>query len=209
MKKNGYLITIEGIDGSGKSTLCSALAQELTQKNYTVLVTREPGGSALGKHLRTIVHQDATKLDPKAEYLLFAADRAEHIATVVQPALEKGQVVISDRMGDSSLAYQGYGRGIDCTMIELVNRWAMNGLTPQTIMYVKIPIEIALERIKKTRPQLTSFELEAAAFWRRVSDGFDTIFKDKKNVITLDGTLPTETLVTIILAELSDKLPPV
>lgn len=200
MKKNGYLITIEGIDGSGKSTLCQGLWAALASAHHEVLVTREPGGSDLGKHLRALLHEQTIQLNAKAEYLLFAADRAQHIASVVKPALDQGKIVISDRMGDSSLAYQGYGRGLDCQMIKEVNSWAMNGIEPDLILYLKLPISYAIERIKKTRPQLTSFEKEADAFWYRVADGFEEIFKEKKQVLTLDALAQPQDLVDKVMA---------
>src|ERR1700730_16197149 len=129
----GMLIVIEGIDGAGKSTLAKSLADILTTQGNTVLLTKEPGGSQLGKQLRTILQNQPIPITPIAEYLLFAADRAQHIEQVVKPALERGAIVISDRMGDSSLAYQGYGRGIDKNNIRTVNQWAMQGLTPDLV----------------------------------------------------------------------------
>src|SRR3972149_5899470 len=120
------LITLEGIDGSGKSTLAKKMADTL----HNVVLTKEPGGSALGKKLREILQMQPVPITPIAEFLLFAADRAQHFDEVVIPALEQNKIVISDRMADSSLVYQGYGRGINMENIKLVNKWVMQDITP-------------------------------------------------------------------------------
>lgn len=190
----GSLVTIEGIDGSGKSSLCKAIAEKLAQQDRAHLLTKEPGGSELGQHLRTLLHTRTQPICPEAEFLLFAADRAQHVQTVIAPALQAGKIVISDRMSDSSLAYQGYGRGLDCSMIEQVNHWVMGEYTPTVTIYIKVPIDIAFERIIKTRATLTAFEQEQRIFWERVSNGFDAIFAKRNNVIILDGTLPEPVL---------------
>src|SRR5438067_1616217 len=113
MKTQGMLITIEGIDGSGKSTLAKNLYQHLIANDVDALLTREPGATPLGKALRTILQEKNVAVCDQAEYLLFAADRAQHFKDTIIPALAKGTVVISDRMADSSLVYQGYGRGLN------------------------------------------------------------------------------------------------
>ncbi len=192
----GKLITIEGIDGSGKSTLAINLAQSLTASGYDVVLTKEPGGSTLGKKLRTILQTQPVPITPIAEYLLFAADRAQHMQDRVQPALNRGAIVISDRMADSSLAYQGYGRGIDCNKIREINAWAMQNSTPDLVFYLKISPEQAAQRIEN-RSTLTAFEKEQIAFAKRVVHGFDEIFKVRQDVITIDATLSLKEITTI------------
>ena len=182
----GLLITIEGIDGSGKSTLAKNLSHCLTTKQLPTILTKEPGGTPLGEQLRAIVQKQKIVLQPKAEYLLFAADRAQHFTDIIVPHLKKNMLIISDRMADSSLAYQGYGRGLAIEMIQTINSWVMLNIQPDLVMYVKIPIATALERIKK-RQTLTAFEQEQISFMQQVSDGFDTLYKDKTNVIIIDG----------------------
>ncbi len=196
MITTGKLITIEGIDGSGKSTLCKAIFTKLEKKKYSCRLTKEPGGSELGKHLRTILHERTNPLSDKAEYLLFAADRAQHFDRVIQPSLKEGKIIISDRMADSSLAYQGYGRSLDCSMIEAVNHWAMNAIKPDVTIYLKIDINTALNRIKQSRDSLTAFEQEKYLFWQRVTAGFEEIFSKRSNVLTLDARQSTEELAT-------------
>ncbi len=183
----GKLICIEGIDGSGKSTLAKQLAQHLKNAGHDVLLTKEPGGSALGKQLRTILQTQPVPITPVAEYLLFAADRAQHVVDVVKPALERGAIVISDRMADSSLVYQGYGRGIDKNMIAQVNAWALQGIEPDLTLYVKIDAATAALRVK-SRNTLTAFEKEQRDFVERLIQGFNELYQTKQNVITIDGS---------------------
>jgi dTMP kinase len=196
MKKTaqGFLIVLEGIDGSGKTTLAQRLASVLMQRNYDVVVTREPGGTEFGKDLRALLQHGSVRPIPEAEFLLFAADRAQHVHTIVKPALARGSIVISDRMADSSMAYQGYGRGIDRTMIESVNQWALQGVRPDLIFYIKLDWETALQRIEKNRAVLTEFEKEKQEFFERVTQGFDAIFTHRPEVVVLDGTKTPEAL---------------
>lgn len=186
---SGMLISVEGIDGSGKSTLVHHLAQQLQTCGCPVVATKEPGGSSLGKLLRNILQHRPVALMSRAEYLLFAADRAQHMDEVIKPALKAGSIVISDRMADSSLAYQGYGRGEDLTMITTINTWAMQEYKPDLTFYMKIEPQEAIKRLR-TRRVLTVFEKEQTGFVERLITGFNEIFRNRDNVITLDGTLP-------------------
>lgn len=187
----GMLVTIEGIDGAGKSTLAHNLKNLLNNKNMSVVLTKEPGATLLGQKLRTIVQEKSVPVDALAEYLLFAADRAQHFTDVIIPNLHNNNIVISDRMADSSLAYQGYGRGLDKDMINKVNNWAMRSIQPDVVLYIQLPFEVALERLKK-RKNLTSFEQEKADFFKKVIQGFDDILQQRNNVVVLDGTQSPE-----------------
>lgn len=189
----GILITIEGIDGSGKSTLASNLHSYLKQQGFPAVLTKEPGGSALGKQLREIL-QTQKQLSAKAEYLLFAADRAEHFQKVISPHLQQHAIIISDRSSDSSLVYQGYGRGLDVDMIEQVNGWSKNGLCPDLILYINVSAECAQKRLLSRNENLTAFEQEDSSFTKRLIHGFTEVFKNRKNVISLDGNESPETL---------------
>lgn len=193
MIKNGILISLEGIDGSGKSTLAGNLFEVLSRK-FSAILTKEPGATALGQKIRTIVQEKNVAVCAKAEYLLFAADRAQHFDEIVIPALKSHKMVISDRMADSSLVYQGFGRGLELDAIASINQWAMNNRQPDLTFYVKVPIEVALERLKIRNQELTSFEKEDISFIERLSKGFEEIFKNKNNVITLDGQESPEIL---------------
>jgi dTMP kinase len=196
---NGLLISIEGIDGSGKSSLAKGLEYNLTQKEFTVLLTKEPGGTALGKTLRSKLLTKDVPVSTKTEYLLFATDRSQHSDEVVMPALQKGSIVISDRMGDSSLVYQGYGRGLDIEKLTLINNWAMNNRQPDIVFYLKLSAQEAYKRIEKRNEELTSFEKETE-FMHTLEKGFDDLFKDRENVITLDGLQPKDILVKAALS---------
>ncbi len=185
--KTGLLIAVEGIDGSGKSTLASSLRKSLEQEQLPVILTFEPGDTQLGTHIRKLLQERPTAMSDTAEYLLFAADRAQHMHEVVKPLLAAHNIVISDRMADSSLAYQGYGRGLDKNMIREVNSWALQNIKPDITLYVKISLATSLERLKARKTVPTAIEQEKAEFTERVINGFETIFKDRRDVIVLDG----------------------
>lgn len=191
----GILISIEGIDGSGKSTLARSLHHTLSAQGVENLLTKEPGGSQLGRYLRTLLQEKTVPVCPTAEFLLFAADRAQHFHDVIVPNLCQNKLVISDRMADSSVVYQGYGRGLDIEMITSVNTWAMKGIKPDLTLYVQLPLTVAYERIKQRNEKLTSFEQEKQSFMERLIKGFDKLLKDKEHVILLDGTLDPQQLV--------------
>ena len=186
IKKTGFLITIEGIDGSGKSSAALALADAL-DVHYPVVLTKEPGGTELGKHLRELLQKRAYGVCPQAEFLLFAADRAQHMTELVLPALNEGKIVISDRMADSSRAYQGFGRGLDDNWITRINQWAMADRTPDLTVYLKIDYKTAASRLKKRNEDATVFEQEKEAFFGRVIDGFEHIFKERSAVLVIDA----------------------
>lgn len=191
-QQHGILIALEGIDGSGKSTLARNLAIALQNQNHAVVLTKEPGDSKLGALVRAIVQKQDVPVSPKAEFLLFAADRAQHFAELIEPQLAQGKIIISDRLSDSSLAYQGFGRGLSIDLIKTVNTWAMNNIKPDITCYIRIAPAQALERLH-SRTELTAFEKQQA-FMQRVLAGFEELYKDRKDVIILDGTESPEIL---------------
>jgi dTMP kinase len=204
--KKGFLISIEGIDGSGKSSLIHPVAKVLKEDGLDVVVTQEPGGTTLGRGLRQLLHEEKKHICDKAEFLLFASDRVQHFEEVVTPSLKEGKIVISDRMGDSSLAYQGYGRGLDLEIVKKVNDWAMNKIEPDLVFYIKLDLQTAINRIMLRGGKLTSFETEEELFWQRVINGYDTIFKNRDNVILLDGNLNTEELTKQTVKEITKHI---
>lgn len=196
---HGLLISIEGIDGSGKSSLAKGLEFNLTEKKFDVILTKEPGGTELGKALRALLMNKDVPVCDKAEFLLFATDRSQHFHHIVLPALHKECIVISDRMSDSSLVYQGYGRGLDIETLTTVNNWTMNNRKPDIVFYLKLSAEEAYKRIQKRQEALTSFEKETA-FMHKLETGFDALFKTQENVVTLDALQPKEILVKAALS---------
>lgn len=193
MKKitNGFLICIEGVDGSGKSLFAKALNQELIIHGYATLLTREPGGTPLGERIRELLFDKQTPPCPKAEFLLFAASRAQHCHDLIAPALSAGKIIISDRMADSSLVYQGYVRELSLDLIRSVNTWSMNDLKPTLIFYLKVDAHTALNRISQRTIERCDFEDSLAPLEKAIK-GFDTIFAGNKIVITIDATQTPE-----------------
>lgn len=200
---NGFLISIEGIDGSGKSSLAKNIYHKLS--DYSCVLTKEPGGTPLGEKIRSILLAKDAQMCPKAEYLLFAASRAEHFEELVIPKLNEGSIVISDRMGDSSVVYQGYARGLEIETIKSINAWAMNNVTPNITFYLKLSVKEALERIKKRNEELTVFEQEEI-FIQKTLDAFEDLFKNQKNVIMLDAAQSPETLTQQAIEEIYKRI---
>lgn len=196
----GKLIVFEGIDGAGKSTLAARVVSLLQEDSCQVLLTREPGGTPEGLTIRTWLGQGMAHKVSEAEYLLFAADRAFHVAQVVLPALQRGTVVLSDRMADSSYVYQVCGRGIDGAMVNAVNEWTMKGIVPDLTIYLAIDYTTAQQRLNKEfRPgELVHYDQERADFFRRVIRGYDSLYANRKDVIKLDATQKIETNAQIV-----------
>ncbi|WP_405880613.1 dTMP kinase [Streptomyces sp. NBC_01136] len=203
---NGFFIALEGGDGAGKSTQAEALAEWIRAKGHEVVVTREPGATPVGKRLRSILLDvSSAGLSHRAEALLYAADRAEHVDTVVRPALERGAVVISDRYIDSSVAYQGAGRDLSPTEIARINRWATNGLVPHLTVLLDVSPEAARERFTEAPDRLES---EPVEFHTRVRSGFLTLAAaDPGRYLVVDAAQEPEAVTTVIRHRLDVMLP--
>ncbi|MGW0613434.1 dTMP kinase [Streptomyces sp. NPDC002788] len=203
---SGFFIALEGGDGAGKSTQAEALAEWIRAKGHEVVLTREPGATPVGKRLRSILLDvSSAGLSNRAEALLYAADRAEHIDTVVRPALERGAVVISDRYIDSSVAYQGAGRDLSPTEIARINRWATNGLVPHLTVLLDVAPETARERFTEAPDRLES---EPAEFHARVRAGFLTLAAaDAGRYLVVDAGQEPEAVTTVIRHRLDRVLP--
>ena len=199
---SGTLIAVEGIDGSGKSTLVGDLSRELASLGREIVVTKEPGGTDFGKHLLDILHKDRDWLGYQAEFLLFATDRSHHFQSVVVPALERGAIVLSDRLADSSLAYQAHGRGLNREMVDRINRWAMSDIQPDLVFYLHLTYEQASKRIRQRQKALSTFEKEQQDFWQRVIAGYDKELLGRESVITIDASQTQEA----VYAEAVEKL---
>ncbi|MFF0715937.1 dTMP kinase [Streptomyces bauhiniae] len=203
---NGFFISLEGGDGAGKSTQAEALAEWIRAKGHEVVLTREPGATPVGKRLRSILLDvSEAGLSHRAEALLYAADRAEHVDTVVRPALERGAVVISDRYIDSSVAYQGAGRDLSPTEIARINRWATGGLVPHLTVLLDVPPEVARERFTEAPDRLES---EPAEFHARVRSGFLTLAAaDPGRYLVVDAGQEPEGVTSVIRHRLDTVLP--
>ncbi|MBN1459950.1 MAG: dTMP kinase [Armatimonadetes bacterium] len=164
----GLFITIEGIDGSGKTTQAELLVARLRSEGYTVCQTREPGGSPVGEELRALVLSPAHAITPEAELFLYLADRALHVSRVVRPALEAGELVVCERHADSTLAYQGFGRGLDVAFLRQLNQMATGGLQPD--LTVVLDLDARDARLDGAR--LDRLESEGQEFLARVAAGF-------------------------------------
>jgi dTMP kinase len=202
----GFFLAVEGGDGAGKSTQVEALAEWIRGKGHDVVVTREPGATAIGKRLRAILLDVSTAgLSHRAEALLYAADRAEHVDSVVRPALERGAIVLTDRYVDSSVAYQGAGRDLAPTEIARISRWATRGLVPHLTVLLDISPETARERFTEAPDRLES---EPAEFHRRVRDGFLALAAaDPARYLVVDAARDPEAVTTVIRHRLDQLLP--
>jgi dTMP kinase len=192
---DGAFITFEGIDGCGKSTQMRLLASDLRMRGLDVVSTREPGGTPLGKRLRTVLLDPQIEVDPLAELLLFAADRAQHVRTLLRPAIESGSIVFSDRYADATAAYQGAGRNFTREMITAVIGLATEGLKPDLTLVFDLPVPECLARtVRRTNGENQADRLDAedAAFHTRVRDAYLQIAADEPErvrVINASGSI--------------------
>lgn len=176
----GLFITVEGPEGSGKTTVAKKIVQKLTEDGFSVLYTREPGGVEIAEKIRDIILDvNNTNLDARSEALLYAASRRQHLIEKVLPALQKGMIVICDRFIDSSLAYQGYARGIGIDEVYKINQFAIDQHWPDLTILLDIDPKIGLERIMKERQnEINRLDLEGLSFHQKVHEGYQ-IIKEK------------------------------
>jgi dTMP kinase len=197
----GRFIALEGGEASGKSTQAAGLAARLG-----AVLTREPGGTALGGAIRSLLLDDVTaSMDPRTEALLLAADRAQHVAEVVRPALDAGRDVVSDRSAGSSLAYQGFGRGLPLEEVRHLSSWATCDLWPDLVLLVVVPPEVAAARTTAAPDRLEAAGVE---FHRRVAEGFRALADaDPGRWVVIDGTGSVADVAARIDAAVAERLP--
>lgn len=211
MRSSTLFIAIEGIEGSGKSSLQRGLSTELCKRGIDVLLTREPGGTPLGLSIRSLLLANEETPSQKAELLLFAADRAEHVAKVITPAIQAGKTVICDRFLFSTIAYQGYGRGLSFSMIEKVNSIAVGELLPEVVFLLDLPVSEGLRRARSRHAALgdnswTRFEEEELSFHEKIRHGFLEIAAAHKHFfVTLDATQSTDSILSVAMRHLEHR----
>ena len=191
----GKFITFEGIDGSGKSTQLRMLAGALRQRSIDVITTCEPGGTPLGRRLREAFLETEETVAPIAEFLLFAADRAQHVEFLIKPAIEEGRIVVSDRFADATFAYQGAGRGFPESTVNEIIKLATGGLKPDLTLFFDITVENALNRMQKrteTGEYRNRMDVESAEFYSNVRAAYLRIAKsepDRFRVVDANGSV--------------------
>lgn len=206
-------ITFEGMEGCGKSTQVTKLVEYFIRLGHDVLQTLEPGGSKLGQDLRRILlHPENSDLAPTCELFLYLADRAQHLATIIRPALANGRTVICDRFADSTIVYQGYGRGLDPKVLRQLNEVAVQDLWPDVTILLDIDPRIGLGRAlnrnkrSKVADSQGRFEAENLAFHTRIREGYLTWASlNRKRFVIIDGSQDPETVFTAILRSLEER----
>lgn len=205
-------LTVEGVEGAGKSTLIQLLAKALELRGVTCLCTREPGGCSLGRQIRPLLLQSSQNIDSRAELFLFLADRAQHVAETIRPALARGEWVLCDRYSDSTIAYQGYGRGMDKDALQRLDSWASDNLWPDLTLLLDLPVEEGLARararngLQHLEDAEGRFEAEALTFHKRIRQGFlERAARWPERFRVLDARLSPEELLAKALAAIDDR----
>lgn len=194
----GKFITFEGPEGSGKTTQIRALGEYLSERGRDVLITREPGGTGIGDQIRAVLHDVRnTAMLPNTEILLYSASRAQIVGEVIRPALARGQVVLCDRYADSTMAYQGYGHGLDREALRQITRFATGGLAPDLTLYLDIAVEAGLQRklraFQAGESELNRMDRKELAFHQRVRQGYlEMAAAEPSRWVVIDASLPIE-----------------
>ncbi|WP_057876354.1 dTMP kinase [Liquorilactobacillus aquaticus] len=206
----GKFVTFEGPDGSGKTSVLKAIIAHLDQAGINYLETREPGGNRIAEAIRQIIlDKDLTEMDARTEALLYAAARRQHLVETVFPALEEGKLVLSDRYVDSSIVYQGAGRGIGENEVAQMNNFATDGLVPELTLYFDVAPEIGLQRIKKHRQsEIDRLDTESLGFHQSVHAAYLKLAQQEtERIVTIDANQPLEKVIEDAFSQLSNKLP--
>jgi dTMP kinase len=203
-------VSLEGPDGSGKTTQISFLAEYLQTLGHEVLITREPGGTPIGDQIRSVIHDvKNVEMTGEAEFLLYSASRAQHVREAIMPHLEKGGTVVCDRFADSSMAYQGYGRELDLERVRIITRFATHGLTPHLTIYLDLPVEVGLERKQSAHRahagEWNRLDQQTIDFYHRVRRGYLRMAEaepDRWLVIDATQSIPSTQAAIIARLEL-------
>ncbi|WP_349977373.1 dTMP kinase [Streptococcus parasanguinis] len=206
---NGTLISFEGPEGAGKSSVLEAVLPLLEEKGIPFITTREPGGVDIAEKIRQVIlDPDHTSMDAKTELLLYIASRRQHLVERVLPALAAGKIVLMDRFIDSSVAYQGYGRGLSVEDIEWLNQFATDGLKPDLTLYFDLDVEEGLARIAKNRErEVNRLDLEGLELHQKVRQGYLALSeKEPERIVKIDASQSFEAVFADVLAVLENRL---
>jgi dTMP kinase len=209
VKREGFFITLEGGDGSGKTTVLGRVAAYLQNHSMPYLITREPGGVDIAEKIRSIILDPAhTAMDARTEALLYAAARSQHLAEVVEPALQEGITVLCDRFVDSSLVYQGYARGLGIEEVWGINRFATGGRMPDLTFYLDVDPEVGLSRIAANQGrEVNRLDLENLEFHQKVQAGYKLVVdSDPQRIVVLDAGRPIHMVEQDIVSVLKDRI---
>lgn len=201
-------ITIEGGEGSGKTSIIKLLLEDLKKENIDAISTREPGGSKIAEQIRNVIlNVDNVNMDYMTEALLYAASRRQHLEEVVKPAIDGGKLVICDRYIDSSLAYQGYARNLGIDNVYNINMYATNGFLPDLTILIDIPPEVGLERIKKNSREVDRLDLEKISFHKKVHEGYLLVSKKfSSRIVIVDGNKPLDDVYKDVKKIIEERL---
>lgn len=206
---NGTLISFEGPEGAGKSSILEAILPLLEEKGIPYITTREPGGVDIAEKIRQVIlDPDHTSMDAKTELLLYIASRRQHLVERVLPALAAGKVVLMDRFIDSSVAYQGYGRGLSVEAIEWLNQFATDGLKPDLTLYFDLDVEEGLARIARNHErEVNRLDLEGLELHQKVRQGYLALAeKEPERIVKIDASQPFEAVLADVLTILEKRL---
>lgn len=210
----GYFITFEGVEGCGKTTQIRMLAERLIALSFRTTLTREPGGCSIADKIRAILlDADNSNMSPLTELMLYAAARAQHVSEVIVPALNAGNVVLCDRFFDATLAYQSFGRGIDRGVIDILNRYACQGVAPDLTILIDCDPTVGLARARmrieaSSGPREERFELEEPEFHRRVREGYQQLATEEPHrFIVIEGNSAVEEIFKLIAVKVLARIP--
>ena len=205
----GFLVSLEGPEGAGKTSVLEALIPILEDREIEVLSTREPGGVLIGEKIREVILDPShTQMDPKTELLLYIASRRQHLVEKVLPALATGKLVIMDRFIDSSVAYQGFGRDLDIEAIDWLNEFATDGLKPDLTLYFDIEVEEGLARIAaNSNREVNRLDMEGLDLHRKVRQGYLSLLeKEADRIVKIDASLPLDQVIANTQQLLFDRM---
>lgn len=206
---NGFFITFEGIEGSGKSTQMGLLVDGLKQMNYNVVTTKEPGGTRLGEKIRgLLLDPDNVEMDDRTEILLYAADRAQDVVEKIKPTLKKGDIVLADRYIDSNIAYQGYGRQLDMGMVKKINSWVAQDIWPDLTFIFDLDVKEGLQRAKDLAPDKKGdrLEQELVTFHRQVRDAYLQMAEKEERFVVIDARQKPQEIHQEVLKIVRERL---